>query len=201
MRGAYSTKRRAHSKLAVSRYANPEPIGQTFLFARQHIIAVHIGLCSTSLHSCNLIGATREAYYQLRLLLSLAWYADSVPEVDVTAGGEKSVRWTLKWSRPATLAMRVLPDITFQISSTGSSFSYEERAHHFETLFSTSELVCKCCDGEVGPLGPCDTCRYAVGFHICPKSGIAEHRWCRAWLFGGPQACFHVMLLLSDFRV
>ena len=32
MRGAYSTKRRAHSKLAVSRYANPEPIGQTLLF-------------------------------------------------------------------------------------------------------------------------------------------------------------------------
>ena len=32
MRGAYSTKRRAHLKLAVSRYANPEPIGQTLLF-------------------------------------------------------------------------------------------------------------------------------------------------------------------------
>ena len=84
------------------------------------------------------IGQTREAYYQQRLLLALAWYADSVPEVDVTAGGEKSVRWTLKWARPQSLASRVLPDITFQISSTGSSFSYEERAHHFETLFSTS---------------------------------------------------------------
>ena len=139
MRGAFSAKRREHSKLAVSRYANPEPKG-----------------------------TTREAYYQLRLLLSLAWYADSVPEVDVAAGGVQSVRWTLKWARPPTLARRALPDITFHISSTGSSFSYEERAHHFETLFSSSEFVCKCCDGEIGPLGPCDACRHpAVGCGIC----------------------------------
>ena len=197
MRGAYSTKRRAHSKLAVSRYANPEPIGQMLLFSTQHIIAVHTGRCSTYLQSRIFIGQTREAYYQLRLLLTLAWVADSVPEVDVTTGGEKSVRWTLKWA-PPTLARRALPDITFQISSTGSSFSYEERAHHFETLFSTSELVCKCCDGEIGPLGPCDTCRYAVGFHICPKSGIAEHRWCRTSLFGGPKLVL-CLALLSDF--
>lgn len=197
MRGAYSTKRRAHSKLAVSRYANPEPIGQTPLFSRQFIMAVHTSLCSTYLQSRIFIGQTREAYYQQRLLLALAWYSDSVPEVDVTAGGEKSVRWTLKWARPPTLARRALPDITFQISSTGSSFSYEERAHHFETLFSTSELVCKCCDGEIGPLGPCDTCRYAVGFHICPKSGTKEHRWCRASLFGGLKrvlsSCVHFL--------
>ena len=143
IRGAYSAKRREHSKLAVSRYANPEPIGQT-----------------------------REAVYKQRLVLVLPWYADSAPEVDVTAGGEKSMRWTLKWVRPPTLARRALPDITFQISSTVSFFSYEEGAHHFETLLSTSELVCKCCDGEIGPLGPCDTCRYAVGFHICPQSGV-----------------------------
>ena len=29
MRGAYSARRRKHSKLAVPRYANPEPIGET----------------------------------------------------------------------------------------------------------------------------------------------------------------------------
>ena len=172
MRGAYSAKRREHSKLAVSRYANPEPIGQT-----------------------------REAFYQQRLLLALAWYADSVPEVDVAARGEQSVRWTLKWARPPSLARRALPDIIFQISSTGSSFSYEERAHHFETLFSCSEFVCKCCDGEIGPLGPCDACRYAVGFHICPESGIAEHRWCRASLFGGLNRVLVSCLRLLVLRI
>ena len=34
MRGAFSAKRREHSKLAVSRYANPEPIGQMRIFSK-----------------------------------------------------------------------------------------------------------------------------------------------------------------------
>ena len=34
MRGAFSAKRREHSKLAVLRYANPEPIGQMRLLSK-----------------------------------------------------------------------------------------------------------------------------------------------------------------------
>ena len=155
VRGLPSAKRREHSKLAVSRYWQPEPIGQT-----------------------------REAYYQQRLLLALPWYCDSAPTL-VADGGKQAVLWTVKWARPASLARHALPDITLQISSAGgTNFSYEERCHHFESLFSASEFVCKCCDGEVGQ-GPCDACRYAVGFHVCPMSRIAAHRWCRNTLFGG----------------
>ena len=129
---------------------------------------------------------TRQAYYQQRLLLALAWVADSAPTLVVADSGKQVVHWTLKWARPASLAGRALPDINLQISSAGSTdFAYEERCHHFESLFSSSEFVCKCCDGEVGQ-GPCDTCRYAVGFHVCPVSGVTEHRWCRNTLFGGP---------------
>ena len=157
MRGVPSAKRREHSKLAVSRYWQPEPIGNT-----------------------------REAYYQQRLLLALAWFSDSAPALVVADSGKQAVHWTLKWARPASLARRALPDITLQISSVGSTdFSYEERCCHFESLFSSSRFVCKCCDGEVGQ-GPCDACRFAIGFHVCPESGT-EHRWCRNTLFGGSE--------------
>ena len=103
--------------------------------------------------------------------------------------GAKQVAWVLKWKRPSTLGAYDLPDISLEISSAGSvgsSFSYEERCHHYENVFSSSTLniTCRCCDGEIGQ-GPCDACRYAVGFHICEKSGVREHRWRRTTLFGG----------------
>ena len=109
--------------------------------------------------------------------------------------------WTVKWARPASLARHALPDITLQISSAGgTNFSYEERCHHFESLFSASEFVCKCCDGEVGQ-GPCDACRYAVGLHVCPMSRIAAHRWCRNTLFGGLVLSLLCRYCLSHSRV
>ena len=131
------------------------------------------------------IGRTRERFYQQKLVLGLPWYADSAPLL-VETGSTKHVAWALKWKRPWTLAAYDLPDITLEMSTAGSSFSYEERCHHYENIFSSStlSLACRCCDGEVGQ-GACQACIYAVGFHICPKSGIREHRWRRTSLFGG----------------
>ena len=117
--------------------------------------------------------------------MGLPWYADSAPLL-VETGSTKHVAWALKWKRPWTLAAYDLPDITLEMSTASSSFSYEERCHHYENIFSSStlSLACRCCDGEVGQ-GACQACIYAVGFHICPKSGIREHRWRRTSLFGG----------------
>ena len=120
-----------------------------------------------------------------RLLLGLAWYADAAAEL-VAVDGKQAVQWHIKWAQPASLAPHNLAPIALRISSSGSVFSYEERCHAYEALFSSSDLniVCRCCDEEIG-VGPCDACRYAVGFHVCPKSGVLEHRWRRATLFGG----------------
>ena len=96
----------------------------------------------------------------------------------------------LKWKRPWTLAAYDLPDICLEMSTAGSRFSYEERAHYYENAFSSStlSLSCRCCDGEVGQ-GARQACIYAVGFHICPKSGVRGHRWRRTSLFGGQLDC------------
>ena len=156
-KGVASAKRRLHSRLGVSRTQWFEPIGQT-----------------------------RESFYQQKLVLGLPWFADGAPQLVETAGAKRAVSWVLKWARPSSLAAYDLPDIALEISSAGSSFSYEERCHHYDNLFSSSTLniVCRCCDGEIDQ-GPCDACRYAVGFHVCKKSGVSQHRWRRTTLFGG----------------
>ena len=156
-KGVPSAKRRLHSRLGVARTQFFEPIGQT-----------------------------RETFYQQQLVLGLAWLSDSAPQLVETSGGKQAVSWLLKWARPSSLSAYALPNIELTISSAGSDFSYEERCHNYENIFSSSalNLVCRCCDGEVGQ-GACDGCRYAVGFHVCRESGVAEHRWRRATLFGG----------------
>ena len=164
--GVPSAKRRMHARLGVTRTWNMEPIGKT-----------------------------REVFYEQRLVQGLAWFADSAPELVVT-GGKQAVRWVLKWAQPASLTKYGIDSIALQISSNGSSFSYEERCHHYENVFSSSalKLVCRCCEGELGH-GACDACLYAVGWHVCRASGISDHRWKRTTLFGGP-GCALVVLCL-----
>ena len=97
--------------------------------------------------------------------------------------GKQAVRWNLNWCQPSSLAGRGVPQITLQVSDRGANFSYEERCHYYETVFSSGNLACPCCAEEIDG-GPCETCRYAVGWHVCPKvDGI--HRWRRTTLFGG----------------
>ena len=152
-----STKRRLNSRLGVARAQIFEPIGQS-----------------------------RETFYQQKLVFGLAWFSDSAPQLVQTGGAKPALNWVVKWARPASLSAYDLPNIALTISSAGSDFSYEERCHHYENLFSSSalNLVCRCCDGEIGQ-GACDGCRYAVGFHVCRESGVAQHRWRRTTLFGG----------------
>ena len=130
-KGVDTAKRRAHSRLGVAKTQHLEPIGRT-----------------------------RERFYQQRLVLGLPWYADSAPLL-VETGNTKHVSWLLKFKRPWTLAAYDLPEIILEMSTAGSSFSYEERAHHYENIFSSSTLnvSCRCCDGEIGQ-GACDACRY-----------------------------------------
>lgn len=156
-KGVDTAKRRGHSRLGVAKTQHLEPIGRT-----------------------------RERFYQQKLVLGLPWYADAAPQLVETTAGAKQVAWVLKWKRPSTLAAYDLPDICLEMSTAGSSFSYEERCHHFENIFSSSTLniACRCCDGEIGQ-GACQACIYAVGFHICVESGVREHRWRRNTLFGG----------------
>ena len=154
-KGVPSAKRRLHARLGVARTQWFEPIG-----------------------------TTREKFYEQKLALGLPWFADSAPQV-VETGAQQAVAWVLKWARPQSLAAYDLLEIALEISSAGSRFSFEERCHHYESVFSSSTLniVCRCCDGEIDQ-GPCDACLYAVGFHVCKKSG-SQHRWRRTTLFGG----------------
>ena len=120
-KGVHTAKRRAHSRLGIAKTQHLEPIG-----------------------------GTRERFYQQKLVLGLPWYADSAPLL-VETGSTKQVAWVLKWKRPWTLAAYDLPNICLEISTAGSSFSYEERCHHYENVFSSNTLniSCRCCDGPL----------------------------------------------------
>ena len=149
-KGVSSARRRKHSQLCASRYASIEPIGES-----------------------------RERHYQQRLLLGLPWFAPACPEL-AEENGKRVVLWTLEAYLPKSIAAYNLPAITLQMSSARASFSFEERCHHYEKLFASSEinLICPCCAGEVGA-GPCPACQYAVGFHVCPcpQNATVGHRW------------------------
>ena len=43
----------------------------------------------------DLIGKTREVFYEQQLVQGLAWFADSAPEL-VVATGKQAVRWVMK---------------------------------------------------------------------------------------------------------
>ena len=155
--GTAGVRRRLNTRLAVTRNAWIEPLG-----------------------------TQREAFYEMRLLRTLAWFCPEKP-----VQHEDGVEWHFRWAKPSSAELRggvVLPDIDLYLGRHHISF---ERLCQ-ETDDSLSHwrygLVCRCCAGHFKDGEQCGSCKYAVGFHRCghPDRDTDTLLWRKNSLFGGP---------------
>ena len=108
------------------------------------------------------IGASREAFYESKLALGLAWYCDEKPSVAQDPDGKAVTQWTFKYDPPGAQ----LESITMKLGL--DSVSFEVVCNRLERRFCDAELnlVCKCCTEELRD-SVCRSCLHATGFHLC----------------------------------
>ena len=114
------------------------------------------------------IGARREAFYEQRLLLGLAWYCSEPPFVDDS--GAQS--WRFSWTPPEETGAPDLEPLELWIGA--DAISFERISHEIEMKFCASEhnLVCECCAMSLPNV--CPNCEFAVGFHWCVNSHLRD---------------------------
>ena len=152
-------RRRSQSRLAVSRTPTIEPLG-----------------------------ASRERFYEQRLLLGLPWHCASAPSTRLAADGKVLVEWRFLWTPPAPELLGTQLEPLELIIAPDLAVSFETTCADIEKEFcrGVHGLVCLCCAGEL-PGQVCRSCKHAVGFHRCVnRHRPIEHlRWCKGTLFGG----------------
>ena len=124
----------------------------------------------------------REAFYEQRLLLGLAWYCSEPPIVDES--GAQS--WRFSWTPPEETGAPDLEPLELWIGT--DAISFERISHEIEMKFCASEhnLVCECCAMSLPSV--CPNCEFAVGFHWCVNSQNTRKeymRWKKGSLFAG----------------
>ena len=132
------------------------------------------------------IGATRESFYEAKLLLALPWFCSDCPEIDENEKGRRRGVWTFQCKPPIS---SLEGTYAFKVGADNTP-SFEVLCQQFESTFCSIEadLVCKCCAGELDG-APCRSCKHATGFHLCrnPNAGDnLRHRWRKGTLFAGP---------------
>jgi hypothetical protein len=151
-RGVDGARRRRQARLAVSRVPFIEPIADK-----------------------------REAFYEQRLLLGLAWFclapAEKQPE------GEDVV-WRFRWEPPPGEQVGGAQLEPQDLVLGSEAVSYEHRCAVLERRLCQSEhdLICSCCAEETSGL-VCDACKHAVGFHKCFRADCL--RWRKGTLYAG----------------
>jgi len=157
MKHVEGARRRHQSRLAVNRTATLEPIG-----------------------------ASRETFYQNRLLLSLSWYCDSPPKQTLIEGGKVLVAWTVTWTPPPEVEAQLQPK--HLVLGPEEAVSFEAVCAEYERDFCRPEhgLECACCALETKEF-VCKSCTNCIGFHWCTNNhlGQGKLRWRKGSLFGG----------------
>ena len=128
--------------------------------------------------SLDMAGAGREAFYQQRLLLSLAWWC-STPVETVSINDKEALQWTFHWSPPLPHnigGVKMEPEIIQIVNIPEKGFSFEMLCKQLEKKFGASELglVCECCDTGYSN-NTCESCMYCTGWHrcnMCSRSGL-----------------------------
>ena len=123
------------------------------------------------------IGASREDFYEHRLLLTLPWRCEDGPASNA-AGQEWSFLWDPPSYGPAPVELR----------------NYDKPTQSFEKICKDIELdicsfpekICACC--AVAESEVCKSCRFAVGFHRCEKKPD-QLLWRRNCLHGEEMDC------------
>ena len=152
-----AARRRKNARLAVSRTACIEPLGDR-----------------------------REAHYEQRLIRSIPWHCPNMPALRCTNDGTHRTVWHFRscMPLPAALGGVRLDEIELTVDPM-MPVSFEETCEQLEQRFCGygQQLVCPCCAGELSIDSPCRSCKYAVGFHTCQSLGCVK--WRKGTLFGG----------------
>jgi hypothetical protein len=127
------------------------------------------------------IGSRREAFYEQKLLLGLAWYCSEAP----LTNDDGSQCWRFVWKPPDDTGALLQP---LCLVMGQDPVSFEHTCAQIESEFCSSEhdLVCECCSTRLGEV--CSHCRFAVGFHWChnPQNHKKDFmRWKKGTLFAG----------------
>jgi hypothetical protein len=135
------------------------------------------------------IGASRESFYECRLMLGLPWFCEESPQVVPGEDGKNHTVWTFVWQPPSPEELDGLRlEHEILTLSTNIGISFEERCCALDRKFCGGELgiVCPCCLEQIS--GPCGACKYAVGFHKClnPERDWGDYyKWRKGTLHGG----------------
>ena len=126
------------------------------------------------------IGDKREPFYEMRLILGLAWFCSEAPE----KREDGKVVWHFHWEPPPEVLLGESQLEPQELELGASDISFEHRCAVLERRFGQREydLICPCCIQETPNL-ICDACKFAVGFHKCSHSD--RMRWRRGTLFAG----------------
>ena len=117
------------------------------------------------------IGASREQFYEARLLAVLPWYCSEKPCEGV---------WTFRCDFPDVVDV---PPATLKVGE-GIAVSFEQICADLDKQFCGSCTPCACCSAEQDER--CRACQYAVGFHRCCRAGVPEQIvWRKGSLHGG----------------
>ena len=141
--------------------------------------------------------ATREKFYEQRLLLGLPWYCDSPPSSRLAGDGRVLVDWTFVWQPPPETDL----DPKVLVLGPEQGVSFETLCSELEKEFCrrSHDLVCECClletDGQ-----KCKSCMHCIGFHRCLKDE-ANLRWRKGTLHGGDLDVQRVLYNLHRKRV
>jgi len=133
------------------------------------------------------IGASREDFYESKLVFGLPWYCPELPQVVVDEQGQQCTEYTFQWDPPCDeIGGRRIDSEVLKLGRTHVSF--EVLCNRLETTFCDAELgvVCRCCNEEMEG-SPCPSCRYATGFHIClnEHNNCGHHLWRKGSLHAG----------------
>jgi len=123
------------------------------------------------------IGASREDFYEQRLLLTLPWRCEDGPASNA-AGQEWCFLWDPPSDGPAPVELRICDKPTQ---------SFEKICKDIElNICSFPDIICACC--AVAESEVCKSCRFAVGFHLCEKKPD-QLLWRRNCLHGEEMDC------------
>ena len=125
------------------------------------------------------LGASREPFYEMRLLLTLPFHCCNPPAL---VDGE--TEWHFRWEPPSEELGFCMPAVELKISEQ-APLCYEEICKALEDELSKTayDLVCGCCLNAANT-GVCPACRHAVGLHYC-EHAAGKMRWRKGSLYDG----------------
>ena len=146
--------------------------------------------------------ASREQFYEQRLLLVLPWFCEAPPVTRLAPDGQSLVEWTFTWTPPPASELGATLDPQVLVLGPDRAVSFEQECARIERELCRDmyKLICKCCQrDDTKGHEKCKACRYCTGFHRCSRS--SKVRWRKGSLHAGDVDIERVMFNLHRKRL